>query len=377
MFTELSTSLYYQSIKLICRITAVVILCSVGYYAKAQDPQFTQFYAAPLYLNPAFTGSTGEGRIIANYRNQWPGINANFVTYAASYDQYFPAIKSGIGVMLKRDEQGGGASSPFVSNDVNLFYSYLIPINESFSISAGLQVGYGLRDLNFGNFLFGDQLDENGPLGTPTGETFASDQIGYLDVSSGVVLFSNNLWVGFAAHHLNEPNLSFLGDDDPLPRKYNIHAGYKIPLRQVRRGRGRNRNVVEQSITPVIHYKSQGRADQLSIGAYMNYDPLVVGFWYRGLPIKEFENAGINQDAIAALIGFNLNNLSIGYSYDYTISGLNNANTFGAHEISLTYHIKYKEKGRKKGFGYPQVICPNPWKKYQKLKYEHTKPFNK
>ena len=346
----------------------------VSHTILAQDPQFTQFYAAPLYLNPAFTGSTGEGRIIANYRNQWPGLNANFVTYAASYDQYFPGIKSGIGLMLKRDEQGGGASSPFVSNDVNLFYSYLIPLNQVFAVSAGLQLGYGLRDLNFNNFLFGDQITDDGPTGSPTGEIFSSDQIGYFDISSGIVLFSSDLWVGFAAHHLNTPDLSFIDDVDPLPMKFNFHAGYKFLIGQVKR---RNKQVSEQSITPVIQYKSQGKADQLSIGAYANYDPLVIGLWYRGLPIKEFENAGINQDAFALLVGFNLNNLSIGYSYDYTVSGLNNANTFGSHEISLTYHIKYKDKGRRKGFGYPQVVCPNPWKKYQKLKYEHTKPFNK
>ncbi|MBT29405.1 MAG: hypothetical protein CMO01_07050 [Thalassobius sp.] len=367
------TSLSTLKLTTFRKVFFLMIALLVSGKILAQDPQFTQFYAAPLYLNPAFTGSTGEGRIIANYRNQWPGLSANFVTYAASYDQYFPGIKSGVGIMLKRDEQGGGASSPFVSNDVNLFYSYLIPLNEVFAISAGLQLGYGLRDLNFNNFLFGDQIDDNGPTGNATGETFSGDQIGYFDVSSGLVLFSNNLWVGFAAHHLNTPNLSFLGDTDPLQMKFNVHAGYKIMIGQVKR---RNRKVSEQSITPVIHYKSQGKADQFSIGAYANYDPIVFGLWYRGLPVKEFENAGLNQDAFAVLVGFNLDNLSIGYSYDYTISGLSNVNTYGSHEVSLTYHIKYKDKGRRKGFGYPQVVCPNPWKKYQKLKYEHTKPFN-
>jgi hypothetical protein len=44
----------------------------------AQDPQYSQFYAAPLYLNPAFAGATGQNRIGINYRNQWPAIDANF-----------------------------------------------------------------------------------------------------------------------------------------------------------------------------------------------------------------------------------------------------------------------------------------------------------
>ncbi|MFN5910373.1 MAG: type IX secretion system membrane protein PorP/SprF, partial [Bacteroidota bacterium] len=55
----------------------------------AQDPTFTQFYANPLYLNPAFAGSHGCPRFALNYRNEWPSLTGNYVTYSASYDQYF------------------------------------------------------------------------------------------------------------------------------------------------------------------------------------------------------------------------------------------------------------------------------------------------
>ena len=64
----------------------------------AQDPAFSQFYANPLYLNPALAGSANCPRVILNYRNQWPGIAATYVTYSASYDQYVDAIQGGIGV---------------------------------------------------------------------------------------------------------------------------------------------------------------------------------------------------------------------------------------------------------------------------------------
>ena len=43
-----------------------------------------------------------------------------------------------------------------------------------------------------------------------------------------------------------------------------------------------------------------------------------------------------NADAIIALLGFQYKNLKFGYSYDVTISKLQNA-TGGAHEISLGY----------------------------------------
>ena len=54
----------------------------------AQDPTFTQFYANPLYLNPAFAGSNKCPRISMNYRNEWPNLSGNYVTYSASYDKY-------------------------------------------------------------------------------------------------------------------------------------------------------------------------------------------------------------------------------------------------------------------------------------------------
>ena len=76
--------------------------------AKAQDPQFTQFYANPLYLNPALAGSNICPRICINYRNQWPGISGTYVTTSASFDRYIFGIKSGIGVLVTNDAAGQG-----------------------------------------------------------------------------------------------------------------------------------------------------------------------------------------------------------------------------------------------------------------------------
>ncbi|MEY4602756.1 MAG: hypothetical protein RIT43_48, partial [Bacteroidota bacterium] len=53
----------------------ILILCiSFSWNVSAQDPTFTQFYANPLYLNPAFAGSHGCPRFALNYRNEWPQL---------------------------------------------------------------------------------------------------------------------------------------------------------------------------------------------------------------------------------------------------------------------------------------------------------------
>ena len=78
-------------IKKSLRIFALVLTLTTVFTEDmlAQDPEFTQFYANPLYLNPAFAGTARCPRVNLNYRNQWPGISGTYVTYSASYDQHF------------------------------------------------------------------------------------------------------------------------------------------------------------------------------------------------------------------------------------------------------------------------------------------------
>lgn len=76
-----------------------LILLTVPEKIKGQDPVFSQYYASPLQINPAFTGLTNGPRFGVNYRNQWPLIDQVFktyVTYNLFYDQFIPAIKSGL-----------------------------------------------------------------------------------------------------------------------------------------------------------------------------------------------------------------------------------------------------------------------------------------
>src|SRR5690348_18500217 len=86
-------------------LLSLLILALEG-TVTAQDPQFSQFYAAPLYLNPALAGSTGQARAGINYRNQWPSIDANFTTLSAYFDYYIEDYKSSVGVILNQDREG-------------------------------------------------------------------------------------------------------------------------------------------------------------------------------------------------------------------------------------------------------------------------------
>ena len=93
----------------------------LGTAAGAQDVGFSQFYANPLYLNPAFAGSAVAPRISLTYRAQWPGLVSAFTTVSASYDQYFPDLHGGLGFIVMTDRVGDhGALS---TNSLGAMYS--------------------------------------------------------------------------------------------------------------------------------------------------------------------------------------------------------------------------------------------------------------
>ncbi len=84
--------------------TLFIFLVFLKLNAFSQDPEFSQYYAAPLYLNPAFTGTTNDHRFIANYRNQWPSVAQGYTTTAFSYDFNMADLNSGFGFLATQDQ---------------------------------------------------------------------------------------------------------------------------------------------------------------------------------------------------------------------------------------------------------------------------------
>lgn len=320
---------------------------------NAQDPQFTQFYASPLYLNPAFSGANVCSRLATAYRNQWPGVPGAFVTYAASFDQAAPALNSGFGVMFMNDRAGSGKLR---STSINLLYSYELQLTKKIAARIGVQGGRTVRDIDFYNLVFADQIARGGGS-TVTYELPSADKVVYLDIASGALVYGKKWWAGFAAHHLNQPNQSLTEGSSELPIKYSIHAGYNLP---VGTALWKKRELDEMYFSPVINYRAQGKFDQLDIGMYYHNSPLVLGVWYRGIPLlKAYEPGYRNDDAVSVLAGVVVNeNLRFGYSYDITISKLI-ASTGGSHEMTLAYQFcNYKNMKKSKKRKPILIACP-------------------
>ena len=322
-----------------------MLICVLGTCgAFAQDPLFSQYYQAPLFLNPGFTGLTPRQRFVVNHRIQWPGMPQAFATYAGSYDTYLPGISSGIGVMFTSDRMG---SMNWRSNTVQLLYSYKVRINEELVFSPGISFGYGSNGLDRSKLKMGEVLQYGGSIMDPTINRLTNSQ--YMDFGSGFLLYSKKIWLGASFAHMNRPRLSAFGETDRLDMKTTIHAGVKLEVASMAR---------EVYFTPSFIYRMQGKNfSQLDAGVNFQADPISLGIWYRGKPFAKNITNTIDQDALILYLGTHFKNLTAGYSYDFTISSLG-PGTGGAHELSIIYELPSKKRFNKRKL----IPCPTFYK---------------
>ena len=210
------------------RIFITIVALMLTSVVFGQDPHFSQYYAAPLYLNPAFAGTSNDHRIIANYRMQWPSLPQAYSTYAASYDFFKPDLKSGFGVLFSTDRSGGASLR---STHAGLSYSFKIQMYGRWVLSPAVYFGYGGRSIDYNELTFGDQLEfsnSNVPTQDPVSSQIDNEH--FFDSSMGLLFYSPNTWIGASWWHINRPNISFLNRTDRLPSKVSVHGGTRLQI---------------------------------------------------------------------------------------------------------------------------------------------------
>ncbi len=328
-------------------LLAGFLLITTG--SLAQDIHFSQFYQAPLTLNPALTGVMNcNTRVIANYRNQWaPVIPGNaYNTYSLSYDQKLPVGRFdnfGFGINLWGDVAG---QLNFSTLTAKLSGAYARRVGgtrkQSHYLVAGAELGLSQRSIDFIYAQWGDQFDgENFNPAIMTAENLANfdDKFLFGDVGLGLLWFSvlgdaRNFYFGAALSHLNQANLSFYLDGVvPYYTKAVIHGGGEIPL---------NRQV---SVLPGAVAFFQGPSMEINFGASARFflgssyedQSFQVGAWYR---IANHYEKPITSDALILSTRFDYNEFGLGFSYDINVSSLRQAsNANGSFEFSLIYQL--------------------------------------
>lgn len=316
-------------------LLAVIFIASLNNVSWSQDPTFTQFYSNPVYLNPALAGSSGCPRIALNYRNEWPQLTGNYVTYSAAFDTYAKSINGGVAILAMHDQQGQGTIQTTMIGGV---YSYNLKVNRKFSLMFGARAAYFQKFLDWDKLTFGDMIDARRGFIYQTGDVpRGNGRRGFFDASAGFVGFGKGFYFGGAVHHLNRPDESMILGQSRLPMRFTGHAGADISIGS------KGRYASTTSIMPNIIYQYQNGFQELSIGTYIKYGNFTVGAWYR------------NRDAFILCFGITTEKFKIGYSYDLTVSKLGNGISGGSHEVSMGINLKCKKKAK----NFRKISCPS------------------
>jgi type IX secretion system PorP/SprF family membrane protein len=315
----------------------IVLLSSVT--LQAQDPHFSQFFASPLTLNPAFTGKfDGIWRLAANHRDQWPSIPKAYVTTSASVD--FAILKKkipegdvfGVGISGLTDASANNALK-LNYGSVSLSYHKALDENGYNTIGAGFQGTYSSMALDITKLTFEDELQQNGFAQGTSGEYIGANPLtgrnrNYFEMNAGLLYSGssngeNNYYLGASMYHINRPKVSFKDKSWYLTGRLTIHGGGSFPISDVV---GVNISAIHQIQNKASETVFGGAVSLNANGDNTNPTNVYLGSWMR------------LNDAIIPYIGLEIGGLRIGASYDVNISDLKAATgNRGGSEISVIY----------------------------------------
>lgn len=339
---------------LLCVLSLLVSLPG----AFSQDQQFTQFYAAPLTLNPALTGAfEGKYRVATSYRDQWKQVlDAPIKSFALAADLRFDAggvkVKEdaiGLGLLFTNDKTGTVDFST-TQIAISLAYHKSLGVSNRQFLTVGFQGGLTQRNVNYASLQFHDQFDGVTGYSFGTGENLPENNFSFSEYHLGLnytaqIGKGGRIYTGASYHHVGKSRTAFFETSsagEKLFSKYSAQVAANIPLR--RDGR--------VSLLPRFLVASQGPHLQINTGTNFRFamgqyggTALHFGGWAR--PVRN--NDGFGLDALVALVGIELNNVLIGLSYDLNLQALSANQRQGAFEISIAYLGNYDNE---------EIICP-------------------
>lgn len=336
-----------------------ILLLFSGILAKGQDPVFSQFYNASMYLNPALAGLEREVMAGINYRSQWQSIGVPFTTFQITY--VHPIIKrgvrpihlGGVGVSLLNDRTGeNGEFNQLGALFTGAYNLHLNSYGTSF-ITFGLQGGVVQKTVNPGALQWSSQYDPLTGFDNSAGPGIWSESartyypLFNLGISWSMRRGKNysgrkvSVYQGLAISNLNRPDVSVFDDGaDPIPITLKVHGGAEFAIS------------AKASFAP--HYLVQHQASefQVNLGAFFAYyltDPktpmatmVLAGGWYR------------LNDAFILSAGMEIKAVRVIFSFDRNVHSL--SRYFGnasAYELSLQWRLKKGNQLRR--FGTPMI----------------------
>jgi len=337
------------------RLSLLILVTTVltQHTVAGQDAHFSQFYASPLTLNPAMAGTAaGTYRVTANYRDQWRGALDNpLKTFSFAGDLNFPLGDA------KNNPDYVGAGFMFYSDRVDAFdlntnqiaivgsYHKSLDQRQTKYLGAGLQFGISQKGINYEDLTFQDEFNAIDGFTLPTGELLPQNNLAYLDFAVGLSYHSSNsntknkTHLGISYAHFNGPNVSFyrstanpapgLQIESVLLPKLTAHAAFSF------------RSGQKMDIQPRLVALVQGPHTEVTVGNNFKFalNDRGTKYLHMGPYVRTVNNIdGYGIESIVGAVGFELEGMIIGLSYDYNLSDLiTDRSGLNALEFSITF----------------------------------------
>ncbi|MFY9310677.1 MAG: PorP/SprF family type IX secretion system membrane protein [Bacteroidia bacterium] len=336
-------------------VAIIIILCLNALFLQreggavlAQDIHFSQFYMAPLTLNPGYAGALYGMEANANYKEQWRSVGSPYKTIAASYSLSLQKKKRAkgyfaLGVNFFSDKAG---DSKMGTSQANVTAAGHVYINRYMKFGGGLQIGFAQRSIDYTPLTWGNQFDGmayNPNLSSRENLPEASSTM-YPDVSAGIVYSYNNtagmrrvtdnndfrVNLGLAVFHASRPSYSFIGTEEKLFAKFVLHGNslLSIPYSNI-------------GFVPGFAVYNQGPAVEVFAGTMVRYVFAQKSKYTGNRTTNALSLGGYLRAKDAAVIAFMLeySKYSIGMSYDVNVSRLKVASVGrGGFELSLRFN---------------------------------------
>ena len=318
-----------------------------------QSMHFSQYYNAPLLLNPANTALMPDFdyRFGANYRNQWATVPVPYNTLSAYGDFKVGGNENGrnnwlgLGGAVFNDKAGSGHLSLL---QLQGSIAYHINLNKHTMLSFGGSGAYVQRSINYDDLSFDNQWDGfNFNSHLPAGENVGILKTTYATVAAGfnLAFFPNDavyIKFGGGMANINQPVESFYGGSNQIGMRPTLNLDMLFKA---------GKDVI---VNPSGYFTTQNGAAELVVGSLTRINMNSSGSAYSSQFILGiYTRVG---DAIIGAAGYQYGGFQFMANYDFTISTLAPYNGgYGALEFSVLYgNNYYKNRGNRKMYSCPR-----------------------
>jgi type IX secretion system PorP/SprF family membrane protein len=337
-------------------IVSWCVLCAAG--ATGQSIHFSQYYNAPMLVNPANTALMPDDdyRIGLNYRNQWAVVPVPYSTFsgfadfkiAGKNDRETKSKWLGVGLAFVNDKAGDGNLS---LTQVQGSLAYHLQLSQSTMLSVGVSGAYVQRSVNYDNVTFDAQWD--GMTFNPNlanGEKVGVIKTNYYTVAPGLnfAIFPNeNLYIkmGGGVANINQPTETFYKNGKNT-LSYRPEASVDVLYK----------TGPVLIVNPSVFFATQSGSTEIVAGSLFR---TILGLNDNHMPTQLilgiFDRVG---DAVIGVAGMQVGSVQFMASYDFTMSALAPYNaSYGALEFSLIYTGRYHNgDGIKKAYNCPRFF---------------------